>query len=105
MVYINLCPFLLSLVILASSDNLVESRLEGSTTNKEAINVLHADQLASVGISDGTTIKDSNFVGSLLGDISGEPFTDLGVGLLGDLGGGSQTSTNGPDGLVGNNNL
>jgi hypothetical protein len=92
-------------VVLAGLDNLVEGGLERGTTDEETVDVLHPDEFISVGIADGTTVKNSHRVGSLLGDIGGEPLSDLSVRLLSNLGRGSLAGADSPDGLVGNDDL
>lgn len=79
-------------------------RLEGSTTNEEAVNIRLLAELAAVLLVDTSTVEDSGLVGNLVADRL-EPVTDSLVDLLGLLGGGDLASANGPDGLVGNDNL
>lgn len=93
------------LVVVAGLDDLVESGLERSTTDKESIDVLLLNEIGSVSIADRATVKDPDRLRCLLGDVSKEPLADLGMSLLSDLGGGSKASTDGPDGLVGNDDL
>jgi hypothetical protein len=90
---------------LACVDDLGESWLEGSSSNKESIDVLHGNELSSVSISDGSTVKNSNGCGGLLGDISCEPLSDFCMGVLSDLWGSGLTGSNSPNWLVSDDDL
>ena len=79
-------------------------RLERSTTDEEAVNIGLLAKLAAVLLVDTATVQDSGLVGDLVADVT-EPVTDSLVHLLGLLGGSDLAGTNGPDGLVGNDNL
>jgi hypothetical protein len=80
------------------------SRLEGSTTNEETVNVRLLGKLTAVLVADTATVQDSRLVGNLLADVL-QPVTDSLVYVLGLLSGSNLASTNSPDGLVGNDNL
>lgn len=81
------------------------SRLEGSTTDEETVNVLLLAELATVLLVDTAAVQDAGLVGNLVADVGLEPVTDGLVNLLSLLGGGNLAGTNGPDGLVGDDNL
>lgn len=91
--------------LLVGVDDINESGLEGSTTDEETVNVLLLGQLLAVLLADGTTVDDSGLLGSILADLLGQPLTERGVHLLGLLSGSDLAGTDGPDGLVCNNNL
>ena len=81
-------------------DNVGELGLEGCTTNEEAINVGLGGKTTGSGSGSGSTVKDAGGLGNAgAGDLT-EVLTDVGVGVLGLLGGGGKTGANGPDGLV-----
>lgn len=79
-------------------------RLEGSTTDEETVNVGLGAELAAVLLVDAAAVEDAGLVSDLGADAA-EEGTDGLVDLLGLLDGGNLASANGPDGLVGNNNL
>lgn len=72
------------------------SRLQAGTANKETVNIGLGSELAAVLLADRSTVDDTNGVLGLLGDGSTEPLADLGVDLLGLLGGSDLAGTNGP---------
>ena len=80
-------------------------RLEGSTTNEETVNVSLLAELGAVLLVDGAAVQDAGLVGNLVADRRLEPLADGLVNLLGLLSGGNLAGANGPDGLVGNDNL
>jgi len=88
-----------------SSNDLGELRLKGGTTNKEAINIGLANEGSGVSGVSRSTILDANLVSNVRGNILDEPGANVGVGSLGDLGGGGLSSSNGPHGLVSNDYL
>lgn len=81
------------------------SRLKGSTTNEETVNVGLLAQLATVLLIDAATVQNAGLVGNLVADVGLEPLADGLVDLLGLLGCGDLAGADGPDGLVGNNDL
>ena len=91
--------------IVACINDLDESWLEGSTTDKETVNVLLLDQITCVLICDWATVENSNWLLGLLWDVLSEPFSDLSVGILSNLWTGNLTCSNSPDWLVSNNNV
>jgi len=93
------------LVLVAGTDDLLEGILEGGTSDEETINVWLLDELISVLVSHGTTVEDTGLVGGLLGDVGLKPGSDALVGLLGLVWGGSNSGTDGPDWLVGDDDL
>jgi hypothetical protein len=80
-------------------------RLEGSTANQETVNVGLLAELLAVLLADTATVQDAGLVSDLVANLLLQPGTDGGVDLLGLLSGGDLAGTNGPDGLVGNDNL
>lgn len=81
------------------------SRLEGSTADQETVNVILLGELFAVLLADGAAVEDAGLVGGLLADVVLEPLADAGVDLLGLLLGGDLTGADGPDGLVGDDDL
>ena len=100
--YVQLISLLSSI---AGSNNIGESWLEGSSSDKETIDVLHSNELGGVGIGDGSSVKDSNGSSGLLGNIGSKPFSDFCMSILSDLWGGSLSGSNGPDWLVGDDDV
>ena len=86
-------------------DNIEEVRLERSSADKSTIDVGLGEQILGVGTLHTTTVLDADSLGNGLADILAHPLTDEGMRLLSHLGGGSETSADGPNGLVGNGNV
>lgn len=80
-------------------------RLKRSTADEETVNVSLLAELGAVLLVDAATVQDASLLGNLVGDVGLEPLADGLVDLLGLLGGGDLAGANGPDGLVGNDNL
>mmetsp|Transcript_8206 Transcript_8206/g.24575 ORF Transcript_8206/g.24575 Transcript_8206/m.24575 type:complete len:472 (-) Transcript_8206:150-1565(-) len=79
--------------------------LEGGTSNKESINVFLGRKARGGGPASGPAVKDAG-VGSDVGASNlAEVLTDVSVCVLGLLRGGSEAGANGPDGLVGDDNI
>lgn len=57
------------LEFVASSDNICEGFLEGSTTNEESIDIGHSDELSCIFISDTATVENASLLGSLFGNV------------------------------------
>lgn len=79
-------------------------RLEGSTTDKETVNVGLLGELAAVLLVDAAAVEDAGLVGDLVADAA-EEVTDGLVDLLSLLDGGNLASADGPDGLVGDDDV
>ena len=86
-------------------DDINEGGLKGGTTDEETVNVLLLGELVAVLLADTATVDDSGVVRSGLADLLSEVLTDGGVDLLSLLSGGDLAGADGPDGLVGNDNL
>lgn len=86
-------------------DDINEGGLEGGTTDEETVNVLLLGELVAVLLADTATVDDSGVVRSGLADLLGEVLADGGVNLLGLLSAGDLAGADGPDGLVGNDDL
>ena len=80
-------------------------RLQASTTDKESVNILLLGQLLAVLLVDTATVEDSCLVSSLLADLVLQPRADSSVDLLCLLLGSNLAGANGPDGLVGDDNV
>ncbi len=79
--------------------------LQASTTNKETIDIrLGAEGLGVLGV-DTATVQDAGGIGDGTRYVLLEPLADGGVDLLGLLNGSNLAGANGPDGLVGNDNV
>mmetsp|Transcript_45779 Transcript_45779/g.128808 ORF Transcript_45779/g.128808 Transcript_45779/m.128808 type:complete len:336 (-) Transcript_45779:28-1035(-) len=86
-------------------DDIGEFRLERSTSHKESINIGLGRKTGS-GLSAGrSTVKDTGLVGNIGSSNFSEVLADISMGFLSLLGGGSKTSTDGPDGFIGNDNI
>ena len=79
-------------------------RLEGSTTDKETINIRLSNEFNAVQISDGTTIDNSGLLSNLSRDIRSEVRSNERMNFLSLSGSSDLTGTNSPDRLVGKNN-
>lgn len=86
-------------------NNIEEVGLERSSADKSTIDVGLGKQILGVGTLHTTTVLDADSLGNGLADILAHPLTDEGMRLLSHLGGGSETSADGPDGLVGNGDV
>lgn len=83
-------------------DNVDKLGLEGSTADKETVNVGLVLERSSVLAVGRATVDDADGLSGLLAKLGGQEGADLLVDTLGVVGGGSKTGANGPDGLVGN---
>mmetsp|Transcript_27463 Transcript_27463/g.46607 ORF Transcript_27463/g.46607 Transcript_27463/m.46607 type:complete len:347 (-) Transcript_27463:216-1256(-) len=101
----RICSLTLLQLLAPRVNDLQELWLQRSATDQEPINIrLHCKSLsvASVG---GTTVHDANLLGDLWAHVVGHPLTDVSVRLLCLFRSGHNTSSNGPDWLLGNNNV
>lgn len=94
------CPLCLGAV-----DDVDKGRLQASTADEEAVNVGLLAELHAVLLADAAAVQDAGLVGGLGVDLLLEPLADGGVDLLGLLGGGDLAGADGPDGLVGDDDL
>lgn len=86
-------------------NNVNKLGLQRSTSDKESINVgLLGEFLAVLGV-DGSTVENAGFVCCLGGDLFLEPLAEVGVDFLGLFGGCDFAGSDGPDGLVGDDDL
>lgn len=88
-----------------SVDDIHKRRLQARASNKEAVNILLLGQLPAVLLTDRSAIDDARLLGRLAADLLGQPHADGGVHLLRLLRAGDLAGANGPDGLVGNDDL
>lgn len=86
-------------------DNIEEVSLKRSSSDKSTVDVGLGEQILGVGTLHTTAILDADGVGNGLADILAHPLTDESMRLLRHLGGSSETSADGPNGLVGNGNV
>ena len=86
------------------SDDGSELRLKSSTSNEETIDIGLFDQGCAVTGVGRSTVLDSGSSSDLGRYGGGQPRADVGVSLLGDFRSSSLSSSNGPDGLVSDNN-
>jgi hypothetical protein len=80
-------------------------RLQAGTADQEAVNVGLLGQLGAVLLVDAAAVQDAGLLGDLGVDVVLEPGTDGGVDVLGLGGGGDLAGADGPDGLVGDDDL
>ncbi len=80
-------------------------RLETSTADEEAIDVRFLAEVLAVLLADAAAVEDASLVGYLLADVGLEPVPDGGMDFLRLLSGSDLASTNGPNGLVGDDDL
>lgn len=81
---------------LVGVDDVVESRLQRSAANQEAINVGLLRELTAVLLGHTASIQDACLLSSLGGDLLLQPFTNSGVNLLCLLGGSDLAGTDSP---------
>lgn len=79
--------------------------LQAGTANQETINILLLRQVLAVLAVDAAAIQDTGLVRDLVANVLLEPLADGGVDLLRLLDSGDLASADGPDGLVGNDDL
>lgn len=84
---------------------ILTSRLQAGTTNQETINVGLLAELAAVLLVDAATVQDTGLLSNLVADLALEVTTDGGMGILSLLRSGNLAGTNGPDGLVRDDNV
>lgn len=78
-------------------DDVDKRRLQGSTTDKETVNVGLLGKLAAVLLVDAASVQDAGLLSSLRRDLLLEPLTESGVDLLSLLGGRDLAGANSPD--------
>lgn len=71
-------------------------RLQASTANEEAVNILLLSEVTAVLLADGTAVDDTGVVRGLSGDSLAEPLADGGVDLLGLLCGSDLAGSDSP---------
>lgn len=86
-------------------DNFDEGRLQAGTANQKTVHIGLLGEVAAVLLADGATVDDADVLRGLSGDVVAEPLADSGVDLLGLLGGSDLAGADGPDGLIGNDDL
>lgn len=90
--------------IYKTKGEILTGRLKRGTTNEEAIDIGLLAQLAAVALVDAAAVEDAGLVGDLVADAL-KPVADGLVHVLGLLGGGDLAGADGPDGLVGDDDL
>ncbi len=75
--------------------------LQGSTSDKEPIDIRLIDKLSAVGITDGSTVDNPGGSCNLLVNLLGQPLPDLVVDFLGLCSGCRESSANSPNWFVG----
>jgi len=83
-------------------DDIEEVSLQRSSSDQTTIDISLGHESLSVGSLHASSVLNTNGSGNISSNIVHHPLTDVGVGLLGHLGGGGESSSNGPDGFVGN---
>lgn len=91
--------------LLEAVDDIHEGGLQAGATNQEAVNVGLLAQLLAVLLADTATVQDARLVRSLVTNALLEPLADGSVDVLCLLSCGDLASADGPDGLVGNDDL
>lgn len=86
-------------------DDVDEGWLQAGTANQEAIDISLLAELLAVLLADTAAVQDAGLVGSLVVNVLLQPLADSSVDLLGLLGGGDLAGADGPDGLVGDDDL
>ena len=72
------------------------ARLDRGAADQEAVDVLHAFELAAVVPIDASTVDDPEVFGDLRRDLGREQLSDVGVGVLRLLRGGNDAGPDGP---------
>mmetsp|Transcript_28022 Transcript_28022/g.65147 ORF Transcript_28022/g.65147 Transcript_28022/m.65147 type:complete len:464 (+) Transcript_28022:520-1911(+) len=86
-------------------DNVSKFGLQRSSTNEETINIrLGGQSWGGLGVG-GSTVEDTSVFGNVSASNLTQVFTNGSVCVLGLFRGCSETSSNGPNGFVGNNNV
>lgn len=98
-------PISIALIINIRIREKLTGRLQAGTANKETVNIGLGSELTAVLLANGATVDDTDTSLGLSRDGLTEPLADGSVDLLGLLGGSDLAGTDGPDGLVGDNNL
>ena len=80
-------------------------RLEGGSPDQRAVDVGLGHELLDVGGLGGTAVEDTGGVGRGVAVVGTQGLTDRPAHLLGVLGGGGLAGADGPDGLVGDDDL
>jgi hypothetical protein len=86
-------------------NNVNKGGLQAGTSDEETINVLGLGELVAVLLTNTATVDDSSVVRGSLANLLFQVCADGGVHLLSLLSRGNLAGTNGPDGLVGNDDL
>jgi hypothetical protein len=92
-------------LLLLSVDNVNESGLQAGAADKETVNVGLLSEVLAVLLADGAAVDNTGGLGDLLAKLLAHPLTDTLVNLLRLLGGGDLAGADGPDGLVGDDDL
>ena len=87
--------------LISGADDFEEVGLQRGTAHEETVDVWHVNEVASVLGADRATILYASSTGYLLRYVLLEPVTDEFADFLRNLRRGDLASTNGPDGLVG----
>mmetsp|Transcript_17755 Transcript_17755/g.36891 ORF Transcript_17755/g.36891 Transcript_17755/m.36891 type:complete len:590 (+) Transcript_17755:215-1984(+) len=85
-------------------DNVGELGLEGGSSDEESVNVGLLGEARSGCTGSRSSIKDTGVLGNVGSGNLAEVLPAVGMGLLGLLRGGGESSADGPDGLVSNDN-
>ena len=91
--------------LVSGTDNFEEVGLKSSAAHEETIDVGHSDEVGSVLGTDRTTILYACSSSYLLRYVLLKPSTDELVSFLGNFRRGDLAGTDGPDGLVGEDDL
>ena len=94
-----------SVMLAHGLDDGAELGLKRGASDEESIDVLLADKVSAVAGVGGATVLDPSGSGNLSGDVLAQPGANVGVGILSDGWGGCLSSADGPDGLVGNDEV
>mmetsp|Transcript_33690 Transcript_33690/g.103994 ORF Transcript_33690/g.103994 Transcript_33690/m.103994 type:complete len:286 (-) Transcript_33690:19-876(-) len=86
-------------------DDLDELRLEGSTTNQEAVDVFLGVQVVRRAGGDGAAVEDAERAADLVRHVARDPLADERVHLLGLLRRGDLAGADGPNRLVRDDDL
>ena len=86
-------------------DNISEFGFEGGSSDQESINVFLGGKSGGGRGAGRSTVKDTGVGGNIGSGNFSQVFTNVGVGVLGLFGGGGKTSSDRPDGFVGNDDI
>ena len=97
--------FTIVLFLPSVDDTLEVSALQRSTADEATVDIGLGKEFRSIAGLAGATVEDGSVIGYSLTVLLSDDAADIGMDFLSLLGSGGLTGTDGPDGLVGDDNL